>query len=266
MRLWCLKTLHNKRRLGFAGAGAGSSGSTSNSSPWAGQQPFLSDTFSQAQNLYNSYTPNYFGYTGTGNGNATQTGSSTVAPMNSQETGAINQIGDLGINGTQGMNTANNAVNQYANGSMLSGNNPYFGSVVDQIRSSMTPGLMSAFSQGSTDNPNIAYAASQGLGNAVGNAASQNYETQTQNQLNAANMAPNLYGAQLSGANAALTAGQTGQTQAQNQLNNQVNAYNYYQQLPYTQLNNYSDLVQGQYGQATTNTAPAGGFFTSLFS
>lgn len=255
----------NKKRRGFGG-GAGSGGSTTNSSPWTGQQPYLTDTFGQSQNLYNNYTPNYFGYTGTGNGNATQTGSSTVAPMNAQETGAISQIGDLGTNGTQALNTANNTANQYANGSMLSASNPYFQSVTNQIQSSMTPGLMSAFSQGSTDNPNIAFAASQGLGNAVGQAASQNYETQTQNQLNAANMAGNLYNTQLGGANAALTAGQANQTQAQNELTNQVNAYNYYQQLPYTQLNNYANLVQGQYGQATTNTAPANGLFSTLFS
>ena len=247
------------------GGGAGSGGSTSNSSPWTGQQPYLTDTFQQAQNLQNTYTPQYYGYSGSAGSDPTQTGQSTVAPFNSQETGAINQIGNLGLNGTQGMGTANNAVNQYASGSMLSGNNPYFGSVVNQIQSSLTPGLMGSFSQGSTDNPNIAFAASQGLGNAVGNAASQNYETQTQNQLNAASLAPQMYNTQMSGANAALTAGQAAQTQAQNQLTNQVNAYNYYQQLPYTQLNNYADLVQGQYGQATTNTAPAAGLFGTLF-
>lgn len=248
------------------GGGAGSGGSTSDSSPWTGQQPFLTDTFSQAQNLQNTYTPQYYGYSGTAGSDPTQTGQSTVAPLNSQETGAINQIGNLGLNGTNTLNSANNAINQYADGSMLSANNPYFQSVTNQIQSSLTPGLMSAFTQGSTDNPNIAFAASQGLGNAVGNAASQNYETQTGNQLNAASQAQNLYNTQLSGANAALTAGQAGQTQAQNELTNNVNAFNYYQQLPYTQLNNYANLVQGQYGQATTTTSPANGLFSTLFS
>lgn len=278
------------------GGGAGSGGSTTNSAPWEGQQPYLTSTFGAAQNLYNSYTPQYFG---TVNGDGSTVGESTVAPMNAQETGAIDQIGQLG-QGTPGLtaaantatniagtnpanNPGNSALTNYANGSMLSAQNPYFQSMANQVQTSMLPGLMSSFTQGSTDNPNVAFAASQGLGNALGGLAyqnyaqneqnqitagqqlSNNYNTGISNQLNAANLGSNIYGQQLAGANSSLTAGQAAQTQAQNELSNNVNMFNYYQQLPYEQLNNYANLVNGQYGQSTTSTSPAQALWQELF-
>lgn len=393
----------------LGGGGAGSSGSTTDTAPWGGQQPFLSDVFQQAQNQYQTYTPQYYGFNGTAGGTPTQTGPSTVAPMNPQETSAISTVGNLGLNGSNTFNQANAtatgvagsnpnanpgnqgyfglmngqltnamnpsngalnyftsgasannnpamsdlaatanlnpagnpgnaALNNYANGSMLSAGNPYFSQMADQIKAQTLPGLMGAFTQGTTDNPNVAYGVTNGLTNAIGGLAYQNYQQGQQNQiaagntisgnyntgvgnnisaaanlgsnyntgqgnilgaastasgnyfnsladqlnagqgissnyntgvgnnLNAANLGNTLYNSQLGGANAALTAGQTSQTQSQNELNNLVNAFNYYQNLPYQQLNQYTNTVNGQYGASTTNTAPAGGFFTSLFS
>lgn len=251
----------NRKRLGFGG-GAGSGGSTSTSDPWAGQQPYLSNVFQSAQNQYQSYTPQYYGAT---DGNGSTVGASTVAPLNSQETGAIAQLGDLGNNGSAGLNSADSALQNYTNGSMLSAQNPYFQNVAAQTAASVTPDLMKSFTQGTTDNPNVALAASNGISNAVGNLAYQNYNTQSTNQLNAANEANSIYNSQLGGANASLTGGQAAQTQSQNELQNLVNEYNYYQQLPYTQLNQYSNLVNGQYGSATTTTQPAQSLLSVLF-
>lgn len=363
----------NHRRRGFGG-GSQTTQSSSNSSPWSGQQPYLTSLFSGAQNQYQNYTPQYYGMTGTAGGTPTQTGGSTVAPLNGQETGSIANIDDLGNNlttpmmtanstintiaganpnsnpsnsffnsvlgsGTQGNNPANSTLSQigsgaalnnpgnsayqnYANGSMLSAGNPYFQSMANQVQSSMLPGLMSSFTQGSTDNPNVAFAANQGLGNALGGLAYQNYQQGQQNQLaagqglssnfntgvgntlgatgqqgqnyfqglgaqlgaagqigsnyntnisnslNAASTAPYLYNTQLGGANAALTAGQVLQNQAQQQLSNQVNGYNYYQQLPYSQINQFSNLIGGQYGgvQTGSTSTPQQSMLGSLFS
>lgn len=242
------------------GGGAGSGGSQTQAGPWEGQQGYLSDVFNQAQSQYNNYTPQYYGYD-----NGSQTGGSTVQPFNQQETSAIGQIGDMGANGTAGLNSADSALQNYTDGSMLSAGNPYFQNVADQTAASVTPELMKSFTQGTTDNPNVALAASNGVANAVGNLAYGNYNQQSQNQLNAANQANSLYNTQLGGVNAALTAGQTQQTQDQSQLQNQVDAYNYYQQLPYTKLNQYTNTVNGQYGQSTTQTSPAQSFFQTLF-
>ncbi|MDE2100413.1 MAG: tail fiber domain-containing protein [Patescibacteria group bacterium] len=229
----------NRHRAGFGG---GSQTTTSNSAPWSGQQGYLTNVFGQARNLYNNYTPQYYGYT-----NGTQTGGSTVAPMNAQETGAISAIGNTGLNGTSALNGANSAVS-----GILSGDPSY----ANSIAASVVPGLESQFALGnSMNNPAAAYSVSNGFGNAM-----------LQNQLNAAETAPYIYNTQLGGQNAALTAGQAAQTQSQNELNNQVNAYNYYQQLPYTKLNDYSNLVNGMYGSTSSTSTPTQTLFGSLFS
>jgi len=243
------------------GGGAGSGGSTTNSGPWPGQQPYLSDVMKTAQSQYQNYAPQYYGAAGT-----PTAGQSTVAPFNPLETGSINNIGSLGTGGSSALNSANNAASYFANGNMLSAGNPYFQSMANQVTSQMTPELMRGFTQGNTDNPNIAYAASQGLGNALGGLAYNNYNTQSQNMLNAAQIAPNIYNTQMGGLQAALQAGQAQQGQSQNQLQNLVNMWNYGQQLPYTTLNQYDNLVNGQYGVSTTSTAPAHGLFSTLFS
>lgn len=231
----------------LGGGGAGSSGSTSNSSPWEGQQPYLNSVFTAANNQYQNYTPQYYGTDGTSLNGQDISGQSTVAPMNDTENSAISGIANTGLNGTPALNSANMDVNNILSGSPA---------MNQSIMSGVLPGLESQFTQGnSVNNPAMAYAATNGVSNAL-----------LQNQLGAANAANTLYGTQLGGQQSALTAGQAQQTQAQNQLTNSVDMYNYQQQLPYTQLNQYANLINGQYGQTTSTTSPAGGFFTSLFS
>ena len=255
---WKLPRLkRNKHRFGFGG---GSNTTTQKSDPWSGQQGYLTDVFGQAQNQYNNFTPQYYGYT-----DGTQTGGSTVAGFNPTETSAINAIGDTGLNGSAALNSANTATTNILNSDPS--NNPYFSSMNNKIMASVLPGLESQFTQGnSVNNPAMAYAASSGLGDALGSQMYGNYNQGVANQLNAAGTAQNLYGTQISGQQAALTAGQTQQQQAQNELTNNVNAFNYYQQLPYNKLNQYSNLVQGQYGNTTSTSSPMQSMFGSLFS
>lgn len=250
MRMFCSITRrmrHNHKRLGFGGGGAGSSGSTSTSDPWSGQQPYLADTFQQADSLYNNYTPQYYGAQGSTLNGRDISGQSTVAPMNAQENSAISDIGNTGLNGNSSFNAANTAMTNQLSGDPA---------MNQSIAAGVVPQLESQFAQGNAMNsPAAAYYVSNGLGNAL-----------LQNQQGAANTANTLYNSQLGGQQQALSAGQAAQTQAQNELQNNVNMFNYQQQLPYTKLNNYANLIHGQYGQTTSTVSPAGGFFTSLFS
>jgi hypothetical protein len=259
---------HNRKRLGFGGgAGSGGSTTTQNSSPWAGQQPYLSNVFSAAQNQYQNYTPQYYGAAGTTLNGQDISGQSTVAPMNATENSAISDIGNTGLNGTSSMNAANGAMTNELNANPTS--NPYMSQMVQNTLASTVPGLESQFAQGNAMNsPAAAYAVSQGANSAVGGLMFNQYNQNLANQNNAAGQAPGLQSGTLAGQNAALTAGQAAQTQAQNQLQNQVSMFNYQQQLPYQQLNQYANTVNGQYGQAATqtNTAPAQNLFSVLFS
>ena len=214
--------------------GGGSNTSTTKSDPWSGQQGYLTDVMGQAQNQYNNYNPQSF-YAATGN-----TG---VADMNSQEKQAISSIGNTGLNGTSSFNAANDAMTR-----QLSGDPAY----TQSIAASVVPGLESQFAQGnSMNNPAAAYSVGNGLGNAI-----------LQNQQGAANTANTLYNSQLGGQNAALTAGQATQQQDQNVLDAIQQAFNYQQQLPYQKLNQYSNLVNGQYGSTQTTNSPNSSIFS----
>ena len=245
IRLYSPLTLRNQNRRGFGGGGQQSSSSTSG--PWSGQVPYLNQVFSSAQGQYNDYTPQYYGFSGTAGGTPTQTGDSTVSPMNSMETNALNQTSNLGTNGSSALNAANTSMTNILSGDPAN-NSAILSGVVPQLTSQFTGG-------GLSDNPNVANAVSQGATQALLN-----------NQNQAANTANTLYNTQLGGAQAAYGAGQQQQNQDQNVLTNKVNAYNYYQQLPYTQLNQYANLVNGQYGSTTTTSQPQQSPFGSLFS
>lgn len=216
------------------GFGGGSTSSTTKSDPWSGQQPYLTGLFSAADNQYKNYTPQFFP-------------NSTVAGFNPMETGAISGIGSMGMNGTPGLNAADKSVTN-----ILSGDPAHN----QAIMAGVLPGLTSSFTQGnSVNNPAMAYAASQGVASAL-----------TQDQLNAAQSAQNLYGTRMSGQEAALGAGQTAQTQSQNELQGQIDRWNYQQQLPYSQINQFANLINGQYGGTSMTTSPQQSLFGSLFS
>lgn len=71
---------------------------TSSSAPWAGQQPYLSGLFSQAQNLATNYQPQYF------SGN-------TYAPITDQQKNLANTAVWRGVtNGGTALNAANDAI------------------------------------------------------------------------------------------------------------------------------------------------------------
>lgn len=238
--------------------GGGSSTSTTKTDPWSGQQPYLTQAFNSASGLYNNgntaTAPQYYG-------------SSTVQGFNPTETGAISGIADTGMNGNNALNSAGDALTNYNNGSMLSASNPYFQQMAQNISSTVTPQIESQFTQGNAmNNPAAAFATSQGLGSAIGNLAYQNYSDQSKNQLTAASLSPTQYNAQLGGQQAALTAGQTQQTQDQSALTDLVNRWNYNQQLPYQQLNQFTNTINGQYGSTGSSTSPNQSLLGSLFS
>lgn len=99
----------------LSGGGGGSSSSapqmtTTTSSPWEPQQPYLTEGFQAASNLYNSGGPQYYP-------------SSTYVPYNSTETGAINAVPGVANGNINGIDTsASGFENNLLRGGYLSGN------------------------------------------------------------------------------------------------------------------------------------------------
>ena len=199
--------------------------STTNSSPWSGQQPYLADIFAQAQNLDQTTTPAYYP-------------NDTYVGMTSGQQNAASQLANYGAsggnsgllaananvtstlapgytNGTQaGFNTGENTLGQISNGTYQSAaspnynqaqgvlanemsssylnpnNSPAFQSVVNNTLASVMPGIDASYVNGNRAGGGLAAsAAAQGATNAVGNLEQQQYNTNQQIQQSAAQQA-----------------------------------------------------------------------------
>lgn len=233
---------------GSSGGGSQPSGQTTTvqkSDPWAGQQPYLSDVFNQAQGLNQTFTPSYFP-------------DSTVAPLDPLQQQAISAEAQRGADGSPVTTAAQNQVADTASGAYLDPNaNPYFKSMSDNVLSQVVPGLESQFNQGnSLNNPGIARAVSQGATDSLGNLAGNIYETERGNQIKASALAPQTAGMDYQNIAAVSDAGSTQQAQTQAQLQDAISRFNFGQQVPYEKLAEYSNLVQGGYGGTSTLSQP----------
>jgi hypothetical protein len=85
---------------------------------------------------------------------------------------------------------------------------------------------------------------------------SGNYNAATQNQLSAIGQGQNLNNMALTNAEAGATAGQQQTGLAQSSINDAIQRYNYSQQLPYSNLNNYMSLINGNFGSNSTTSQP----------
>ncbi len=258
---------------------AGNTTTTTNSSPWTGQQPFLTGNTQSGGNGLSSYFPSGATLPGTNGVSATGNNSipgvlpaaaslyqnyapqyfpsSTVAPFNpTQEAGQALET-NLGMNGTSSVGAANNGLTAINSGSLLGAGNPYFSDMAHNVMSQVVPGIESTFAGGNDMNePGAAFATSQGAATALGNLAYQNYNDQIKNMLSGSAIAPTIQGANLQDAQMVQDAGGQQQQQAQAQLNDLINRFNFQQQLPYNMLNTYSGLVNGNFGGTNTTTQP----------
>lgn len=226
--------------------GGGGTTTTTNSDPWEGQQPYLKDIMAKAQGLYNAEGPSYYP-------------NSTVSPFTDQQRAAFDQAYQFGMGGgSAAMQGAVGNVADTLNGTYLMAGNPYFSAMSDRIAAEVMPRVNASFeAAGRGDSGLASRAAALGLGDAIGGLAYQNYGTERGNQMTAAGLAPGIDQGIYSGLNAATGAAGMYQQMSQQQLNDLVNRWNYNQNLDWNKLGNYSQMVQGNYGQNTTTTSNA---------
>lgn len=201
----------------------------STQAPWAGQQPFLSDIFSQANGLYGrgAYQGPFIGQ------------QSPYTVQGQQYAAQQSSPGGVMYDTAQG---------KYLNPNT----NPYFSQGLSD-----SLGLAgSAFARQyggpggqNLDNSGYQEALARGLGGVASQAYSNLYNTERQNQLNAVNQnAANLYGA-----------GQSAEQRSQLEAGAQQQAY----MSPWSNLANYKNAVSGNYGSQGTATEP---FYTNPLS
>lgn len=216
---------------------------TSNTTPWSGQQPYLSYGFQQAQNNFQNNTPQYAPF-------------QTWTDFSDQSLQGLGQMQGIASNNQLGFNAAQEANNTLTGGYL--DNNPYIDGVVDRVTGDVGSQVNSAFASGGRYGSN---AHADTLGNAVADASSniryQNYNDERQNMMRGLALAPQADQLQYSGANQLLNVGNMLEAKENEALQDDVNRWNFDQNQPDQQLANYMGLIQGNYGGQTNSTAIA---------
>lgn len=232
---------------------------TTTQAPWAAQQPYLQDIFAQAQGLYGTGGPQYYG-------------SSTVAPLSASTQQALGNMEQYS-NANPYLMAARPQITGTLNGDYLSpSSNPYltdtFNQAADavsrQFREATLPGMNAAFSlagrTGSGAQQNALDWNAQALGRNLNELATNiyggNYQNERNRQIQALGLVPGMSDAQFSSIGQGLKAGTLRDAQAQAELTDQVNRFNFNQLRPYQALSQYLSTVGGGYGSSGTQQQP----------
>lgn len=226
-----------------APAGNTTNTTTSVSAPWSGQQPYLTQGFQGAQALYNQGGPAY--YPG-----------QTLASVSPYTTQGINQTAQIAQNDPTAASASNLTTNEL-NGNYLN-NNPYLDQTYNQAADQLQGQMRSAFG-GSDVNPNTNSSLQAATGTGLASLGNQiygtNYQQERTRQDQALALAPQTEQSQYTAPSQLMNAGLNQQALGQQGINDQINRYNYTQNLPYLNLQNYMQMINGSYGGTNTTTA-----------
>lgn len=223
--------------------GSGHTTSSSTSGPWQGQTPYLEQGYGAANNLFQHYTPQY--YPG-----------QQVAPFTDAQNQGLNQIIGQASQPDQVANSAAMSNADITSGKYLN-SNPYQDATAKSVLSQVIPQVQSQFIHGnSMNNPAAAYATAQGATSALAPIEYGQYNQGIQQMLQGQALAPQADQLRYFAPEQALSAGTAQQQQNQQNIGANQNEWNYYQQLPYQQLQNYLGAISGNPGGTGTATTP----------
>lgn len=216
--------------------------STSNSEPWAEQQPYIKQGMAEAKKIYEGAGPSY--YT-----------NSTVAGFSPEQL----QAQGLGSARAVGGNATMRASEGYAQ-DVLSGKysgDPYGGAVFQNIQSQVMPAVNSQFSSSGRYGSG-AHAGTLGtsLTNAFAPYAAQQYENSLNRMDSAAAAAPMYAANDYTDINALSQIGEQRQGLAQSELDDAVARWNFNQDKQANKLGQYMGFIGGNYGGTTESAQP----------
>lgn len=255
--------------MGGGSQPSGNTTTTTKSDPWEGQQPFLKSGFSSIAQQF-GLSPDG---SGTVNANALPDyyPGQTIA-SNSPETNlALQARTGRALYGSPLTTAAQNQLTSTLNGDYLN-SNPYIdqtynqaaGNVVNKYNEITNPGIDSAFTKGGRFGSG-AYAsarnqsdrtAAQELGNLATNIYGQNYANERQNQIQGQLYAPDLANQDYYDINQLSAVGDYNTNLSQAQIDADMARYNYNANKPLNALQQYQQMIQGNYGGTSTATNP----------
>lgn len=237
---------------------AGNVTQTVNKDPWSPQQPYLKKQFSEAENIYNSLTPEYYA-------------GSTVAPLSAPTQTALNLYEGRALAGSPLVNQAQDVLSNTLGGGFL-GSNPALQSAIDaassgivrNFQTAVKPGVDSSFTKAgrygsnayknSMDDAEINL--SKSLGNIASNMAYTDHARERGIQNNAIALADPLSQSDYNDISQLGRVGSVYDSQGQAELSADVDRWNFEQNKPANKLGQFASLVGGGYGGTTTNSTP----------
>ncbi len=244
---------------GGGGGNSGSSTSTTGIDPML--KPYVEFGTQEAKKLYEAGGPQYYA------------GQTYVGPS-TQTTSAIDLATQRAAAGNPLVPLAQQQQQNVISGQYLQ-NNPYFNQAMGSAAQGATQTYMDAIKAaqsgasqagryGSGVSADIQNRAATGLGNTLANKygelAYQNYAAERGMQNQAAQNAPTLANADYTDINQLLQAGQAKEGYANTALQADINRFNYGQNLPTANLNQYASYLNATpQGSTTTSTTSGGG-------
>ena len=218
---------------------------TTSADPSEFVKPYLSEAFGQAQDLFQSATPNYYP-------NQTYT---DFAP----ETNAALQLQSArALQGNPLLGSSQNEINNILTGQYLDPtSNPYSTGLYNQIAGDVTSGVQSQFSKagrlGSGANQEIL---ARELGKVGQQVYGDQYNQERANMVNATSIAPQLAQADYDDITRLGQVGAERETLEQARIQDSLGRFDFEQNKPYFKLREYLASIGSPYAQTTTQTNP----------
>jgi hypothetical protein len=212
--------------------------SVQKSDPWSGQQPYLTKGFEKAGDYLNQPAQTY--YPG-----------QTVVPFSPETNLAMQMQTARAINGSPIQGAANNQLTSTLNGDYLYGGQG-FNAAMQAATNKILPQVNSTFAAAGRGNGGLASVAQT---QAIADAFANQYGQERENQQRAMLFAPQVANMDYQDISQLANVGAQKESLQQEQTQDAMNRYNFNQGAPLSQLQNYMNLIQGNYGGSSTSTS-----------
>jgi len=207
-------------------------------------RPYLTEAVGQAQDLFQSTTPNYFP-------------SQTYADFAPETTAALNLASARALNNPL-LGSSQTEINKILQGDYLTPtSNPYLQDLYNQMAGDVTSGVQSQFTKagrlGSAANQEVL---ARELGDLATKVYAPNYQQERANMMAATQLAPQLAQADYQDIQALGGVGQTKEAMEMAQIQDAMARFDFEQQKPYYKLREYLASIGAPVPQTTATTKP----------
>lgn len=227
--------------------GGGTQTQTQTSGPPAYLTPYLKEGASEAERLYKAPGPLYFS-------------GSTVADQSPETLAGLQGTANRAINGSP-VNSANSSyLTSVLNGDYLNKGNPHEAALTQSISDRIMPQVASQFSAGGRyGSPSQGSEFTSEFTDALAPLLFSNYQGERANQQQASSLAPGAANQDYVDTAALTGVGAARDAQGQAKLSDEVNRYDYGQNLPADKLTQFLSWLNGNYGTTGTVTSKTPG-------